>query len=280
MVSLGSLGRRPSGERAKRAVVRTLSRATNRYERLGDVHRAYWRGRLALRPEDGTVRVGGTTAEFGVSTRSERRRVRHLGGERPVLRAMLDGLTGAETVWDVGACVGTYACFVVRRLSGGSVVAFEPEPTNRRRLRENLTANAPGDRWEVSPVALSDTDGTGTLASEFVEAGGGHHHLTEADDGVPVELRRGESLLTSGTPAPDVLKVDVQGAELRVLRGMDDALSSVDDVYLELHPTKAERYGSSAAEVETFLREAGYSLDRLGEPTNGRPGVYFLHARR
>lgn len=280
MASSDSLWRRPSGEPAKRVAVRTLSRAANRYERLDDVHRAYWRGRLLLRRGKATVRVDGTTAEFDVTTRSERRRVDHLGGERPVLRTLLDNLAGTETVWDVGACVGTYACLVARRLSSGRVVAFEPEPTNRRRLRENLSANAPGDRWKISPAALSDVDGSGNLASEFVEEGGGHHYLTESGDGIPVEVRRGESLVAAGTPAPDVLKVDVQGAELRVLRGMGDVLPSVDEVYLEVHPTKAKRYGSSAAEVETFLQEAGYTLDRLGEPTNGRPGVYFLHARR
>ena len=280
MVWPSSLGREPSGRSAKRAVVRTLSRATNRYERLGGVHRAYWRARLGLLAEDGTVRVGGTTADFAVTTRSERRRVRHLGGERRILRALLDGLTGSETVWDVGACVGTYACFTAKRLSDGHVVAFEPELTNRRRLEENLAANAPRDRWDVSPAALSDADGTGTLASEFVEAGGGHHYLIDSDDGIPVERRRGESLLDAGTPAPDILKVDVQGAELRVLRGMGSALDSVNHIYLEVHSTKTERYGSSSTEVEAFLQRAGYSLERLGEPANGRPGVYFLYAHR
>ena len=280
MVSSSSLGRGPSGESVKRAVVRTLSRTANRYERLADVHRAYWRARLGLLAEDGTVRVGGTTAHFAVTTRSERRRVRHLGGERRVLRAFLDGLTGSETVWDVGACVGTYACFAASRLRDGRVVAFEPEPTNRRRLEQNLAANAPRDRWDVSPVALSGADGAGRLASEFVEAGGGHHYLTDSDDGVPVERRRGESLVASGMPAPDVLKIDVQGAELQVLRGMGDALDSVDHLYLEVHSTKAERYGSAAADVEAHLRRVGYALERLGEPANGRPGVYLLHASR
>lgn len=264
----------------RRSLVAAASRLSNRYGALGAVHRAYWRGRLTVLPEDGTVSVGGTTARFGVSTRSERRRVRHLGGERFVLEELLDGLAGTETVWDVGACVGTYACFLAQRLPEGRIVAFEPEPTNVARLRANLRANAPADRWTVTAAALSDRDGMATLDSEFVEPGGGHHHLTEADGRVQVDVRRGESLVSEGTPAPDVLKLDVQGAELKVLRGMGGSLSAVDRIFAELHTEKAKRYGTTTDEVEAFLADAGYSVERLGGPTNGRPGAYFVRASR
>lgn len=272
-------GRAPLAS-VRRSLVAVASRLANRYGALGAVHRAYWRGRLTVLPEDGTVSVGGTTARFGVSTRSERRRVRHLGGERFVLEEFLDGLAGTETVWDVGACVGTYACFLAQRLPEGRIVAFEPEPTNVARLRANLRANAPADRWTVTAAALSDRDGMATLDSEFVEPGGGHHHLTEADGRVQVDVRRGESLVSEGTPAPDVLKLDVQGAELKVLRGMGGSLSTVDRIFAELHTEKAKRYGTTTDEVEGFLADAGYSVERLGEPTNGRPGVYFVRASR
>ncbi|QLG29563.1 FkbM family methyltransferase [Halorarum halophilum] len=225
------------------------------------------------------MQVGDTTARFGVSTRSERRRVRRLGGERFVLEAFLEDLTGTETVWDVGACVGTYACFAAQKLPEGRVIAFEPEPTNRVRLRVNLRANAPPERWQIVPAALSDRDGTATLASEFVEPGGGHHYLSDGA-GRPVEARRGESIASRGYPSPDVLKLDVQGAELDALHGMGDALDGVDVIYAELHTRKSGRYGTTVEEVEEYLRKAGYSVEHLGEPTTGRPGVYFVRAYR
>lgn len=268
---------------SKRALAGVASRLADRYDVLGTVHRAYWRARLAALVEDGTVQVGETTARFGVSTRSERRRVEHLGGERFVLEALLEGLSGDETVWDVGACVGTYACFAAQRLSDGHVVAFEPEPTNRRRLECNLRENAPASRWTALSTALSDYDGAASLASEFTEAGGGHHHLDAFDareDRTPVEVRRGASLCAAGVPAPDVLKVDVQGAELQVLRGMGAALDGVETMYVEMHREKTAWYGSTTDEVEAFLEDSGFTIERLGGPTNGRPGVYFLRADR
>ncbi|MDS0295303.1 FkbM family methyltransferase [Halogeometricum luteum] len=268
---------------SKGALLGVASRLANRYDVLGTIHRAYWRARLAAFAEGGTVRVGGTTARFAVATRSERRRVRHLGGERFVLEMLLDELTGDETLWDVGACVGTYACLAAGRLADGHVVAFEPEPTNRRRLESNLRENAPASRWTALPTALSDYDGSTPLASEFTEAGGGHHRLAASDaagGGTPVEVRRGAGLCAAGVPAPDVLKVDVQGAELQVLRGMGAVLDGVGTVYVEMHREKTAWYGSTTDEVEAFLADRGYATERLGEPTNGRPGVYFLRAHR
>ncbi|SFL56928.1 methyltransferase, FkbM family [Halogranum rubrum] len=253
---------------------------TKRYDSLGELHRVYWRWRLALFPEDGTVTVGETTARFTVSTRSERRRAKRLGGERRVIEMFLDELSGSEVVWDVGACVGTYACLIARRLSSGCVVAFEPDPTNRSRLSENLSANAPTERWRTSAVALSDTDDESVLQSEFVEAGGGHHYLSDHRDGLPIEVRRGDSVVASGYPAPDMLKIDVQGAELQVLRGLGGLLDGVDTIYVELHTEKSKRYGTTTDEIEAFLREEGYSLTHLGDPTNGRPGAYLVRAHR
>lgn len=261
--------------------------------------RAYWRIGSLLHGGSRTVAVGGASAEFGLSTRAEYLRAKSLGGERPVLTALLEELTGTETVWDVGACVGTYTCLVATKLTTGRVVGFEPEPANYARLQANLVANAPGERFATARVALSDRDGNATLCSESAEAGGGHHYLTSAlatgEDGRPVEgrlagdrstnarpveKRRGETLVRRGLAAPDLLKIDVQGAELDVLRGMDRVLESVETIYLEVHPEKCTRYGTTAKEVERYLQAAGYELTHLGEPMTGRPGVYFLRAGR
>lgn len=269
------------------AFVDAAARLVNGSDTLTAGYRTVSRWRFAILDEEETVSVRDRTARFGISTLPERSRVRRLGGERFVLEAFLDDLTGTETVWDVGACVGSYAAFAAQRLTDGRLVAFEPEPTNRNRLEANLRANAPDDRWTVSPVALSDRDGDATLASEIVVAGGGHHYLSDAeavdgegDDERRVETRRGESLVAEGTPAPDVMKIDVQGAELRVLRGMGDVLENVDTIYAELHAEKSGRYGSTAEETEAFLEAAGFSVEPLGDPTNERSGVYLVRARR
>lgn len=242
--------------------------------------RAFWRWRLAADGEHRRVQVGDANARFLVSTRSELARSNHLGGERHVLAALLDDLEGDDVVWDVGACVGTYSCLIARQLTTGTVVAFEPEPTNYRRLRENLSDNAPDRRWQVSPYALSDRSGAASLASEFREVGAGHHYLTDGEPGVEVETRRGDDLVRDGLPAPTVLKIDVQGAEYQVLSGLSETFDAVDIVYLEVHTSKCRRYDATAEDVEHRLVEAGFDVEELRGPTNYRADIYFLRASR
>lgn len=237
--------------------------------------------RIALSGGERKVRIGDVTVRFDLTTRSEYLRATNLGGERVMLESLVDEIRGAETVWDVGACVGTYTCFVAKALSTGHVVGFEPEPANRTRLRTNLARNAPKERWSVSPVALSGADGESVLMSEFVEAGGGHHHLSETGEGTRVETKRGDSLISEESfSVPDILKIDVQGAEMSVLRGLGEFLEEVGTVYVEIHPEQCKRYGTTSDEIEAFLRNSGYSLMYLGTPATRRSGVYFCVARR
>jgi len=240
--------------------------------------RLLWRYRLAGSTEYRQVHISDTSASFAVSTRSELVRSNKAGGERHVLAALLDDLDGDEIVWDVGACVGTYSCLVARRLSTGRVVAFEPEPMNRRRLGENLRDNAANERWHIWPYALSDHSGTTSLASEYREFGAGHHYLTDAPTGVQVETRRGDDLVREGLSSPTVMKIDVQGAELQVLSGLRETLAEVEVIYLEVHTAKCQRYGFTAGEVETRLAEAGFTIEELQGPTNYRADIYFIRA--
>jgi FkbM family methyltransferase len=262
------------------ALTSSIGHWLRKYPRTRRVAKSvYWRARVLAQRGERTVRVGDVTARFGLSTRAEYRRAETLGGERVVLEAVLGNLDGTETVWDVGAGVGTYTCFLANALDTGRVIGFEPEPTNRSRLRTNLERNAPGERWGISAVALWDHDGESTLLSESGEAGGGHHYLSP-EGNRRVQTRRGASLVESGLAPPDALKIDVQGGEGKVLRGMGELLGDIETIYLEVHPQKSGRYGTTAEAIEAVLRGAGYSLTGLRATTDGRSDVYFLRANR
>lgn len=251
--------------------------------------RGYWGLRLAPTGWRHRTEVDGVAVDFRMATRCEFQRATTLVGEGTVISAMLDDLDGDEVVWDVGANVGMYACFLLKRLTSGVVVCFEPEPSNEARLRANLAANGPERRWRTSRLALSDRSGPDCLVSERREVGAGHHYLADGEgtengktegERIRVDCRRGDELAGDAFPAPDVLKVDVQGAELDVLRGLGDALDGVETAYVEVHSEKCRRYGATAEAVERYLRERGFSLDSLGEPTWDRGGVYHVRASR
>ena len=249
----------------------------------GPVRRGYFTLRAAPRGWRYRARVGDATAELATSTWFEYKRVTRLHGERTVLERLLDDLEEETVFWDVGANVGIYSCLVASALPRGVVVGFEPEPKNRARLRANLAANEPTCRWTASPYALWDRDEDRRLALGFSEGfdqvGAGHYYLSETE-GRRVECRRAETLIENGYPTPDVLKIDVQGAELNVLRGFGDALDTVETVYVELHTEKASRYDTTVEETERYLRDAGFSVTPLGEPSGYRGGVYHVRAQR
>jgi FkbM family methyltransferase len=248
--------------------------------------RFLWGSYPAARRWQYRVSVGGVEASFLTVTRAEYRRVSTLLGERHVVRAFVDALAGSETVWDVGACVGHYACFAAVYATTGQVVAFEPEPTNRDRLARNLRMNAAAASFRVEAAALTDHDSAERLDRGRIEAGNGRHRLVPTDDNgraadresIPVQGRRGDSLVAAGVPAPNVLKLDVEGAELEVLRGLGDVLDGVRTIVTELHADDARHYGTTPDEVEAFLLAHGFGVSRLDDP--GCEGDYHVLAHQ
>ncbi|QCC57191.1 FkbM family methyltransferase [Natrinema thermotolerans] len=185
---------------------------------------------LAAVLETATLAIDGVAVELTVTEREDLFRARG-HGERDALATMLDTLEPDDTVWDVGANVGTYS--LLAAAAGARVHAFEPGDDARRRLARNAARNdlAP----TVHGAALSDTDGMATLAAADRS---GVRELVEDGDGDRVQTRRGDSL---GVPAPDVVKIDVEGAELAVLDGLGDRLETCRQCFVEVHDAADER---------------------------------------
>jgi FkbM family methyltransferase len=246
------------------------------------VRQSYFTLRAAPHGYRYRTRVGDASAELSMATWLEYKRVKGLHGERTVLDRLLADVDEDTVFWDVGANVGIYSCLVADSTTG-TVVGFEPESNNRERLRANLTANEPGCQWRVSPIALWDRNITRRLAAGFSEdyrdVGAGHYYVAETGEH-EIECRRADSLFEGEWSVPDVVKIDVQGAELNVLRGFGDSLDAVETIYVELHTEKATRYESTVEEAEAYLRDAGFSLEHLGEPSGYRDGVYHVRAKR
>ena len=236
----------------------------------------YWQSKLAANLWTASVSIGGYTATFAADTPTEYQRVTSLIGERSVIESLLTDTRPSDIVYDVGANIGTHACFVSQQLRDGTVIAFEPMPRNTSRLRHNLSVNASASRWQVTETALSDTNKSGQLAVEGDDYGTGKHSLA-TDGDLNIDVRRAESLIDDGVyPPPDILKVDVEGAELCVLRGLSDYLKNVRVVYAELHHDLSASYGTSTEEIEQYLRDHGFSIQHLNE----RSDAYHIRAAR
>jgi FkbM family methyltransferase len=119
------------------------------------------------------------------------------------------------TFVDVGANVGLFSLFVASRASpSAKIIAIEPEPENIRRLRFNVAAN-PGIPIRVLPIALEETSGIVALEVNRRDRGGTR---TRPGQGRMVECRSlCEALGREKILTIDALKIDVEGAEDRIL---------------------------------------------------------------
>jgi FkbM family methyltransferase len=170
------------------------------------------------------------------------------------------------TFVDAGSNKGDFALIAARVMGDrGRVFAFEPAPDNARWIRASIELN--GYRSvSLHELALSDVEGRAQL---FLREWSGWHSLIRRRRPVPqesveVETRTLDSVLAeTGDPHVDVMKIDVEGLELQVLRGAERTLADprLFAVFVEFHPA----YGVDPIEVSDLLGAHGFSLR---DPTN------------
>jgi FkbM family methyltransferase len=176
--------------------------------------------------------------------------------------ALLEAV-GAETlVWDVGANIGLYTEKFLAK--GARVVCFEPAPSALEILRAKFAAELAGPVIIV-PVALSDTCGTAPMSTDGASPTN-QLRMGASDKGlVEVSIMRADDLIRNqGVPPPTVIKIDVEGYELEVLRGFGDLLDSRDllAVFIEVHFRLLHERGLDHApeEISSRLTRAGFKV--------------------
>lgn len=131
-------------------------------------------------------------------------------------------------------------------------------------------------------LPLSDSDGTAELAIAGEEAGEGKHTLSKYGNNnkntIKVETKRADTIVESSeAPSPSVVKIDVEGAELKVLRGMKNILrDSCRLVFVEVHPGKITEFGSKPSDISEYLKNAGFNVNKITD----RGEEFFLRASK
>jgi len=201
-------------------------------------------------------------ASFYVGNWKERWRATDLMGERQMIETFVDQIEPGDVCWDVGAAIGTYSVIAAR--AGADVVAFEPVDSNHHRLLENAALNDVRDKLTHHAVALSDSLGTTTFRLSSDRTGEGTHRI-DAGGGQTVLTVPGEAI----DPAPDVIKIDVEGHEQAVLDGLGDSLRKARVVLVEIH----EQHGVDPVAIRDTLDNAGFAVTEL---ETGRSETYIV----
>lgn len=166
---------------------------------------------------------------------------------------------------DVGANVGLYTIWSIE--AGAEVFAVEPSRIARERLLANLKMN--GYSAEVVPAALGEREGTLRLTTELDN----QNHLVLSPDGNETDSEEVPVLTLDGLLGDrtvDGLKVDVEGAELLVLRGAEKLLArqAIKLIQLEWNESSMDLLGHDRGPIVELLASYGYGLfhaDERGE---------------
>lgn len=162
-------------------------------------------------------------------------------------------LRSGDVFYDVGANVGVYTLLAAEIVGPtGQVIAFEPHLFTAGTLIRNVQANGFTDRVQVITSALWDDDTFLPFHYQHVMAGSSGSQLRDPIDEngktfVPEltewkHVTKADSLIWHGLNRPQVIKIDVDGHELSVLRGMrrildvDSLQSPVRSLQVEVHP--------------------------------------------
>ncbi len=176
-----------------------------------------------------------------------------------------------DTVVDLGAHIGYYT-LIFAKLVGeeGKVIAFEPDPDNFALLKKNVEING---YKNVVLVQKAATDIPGKIKL-YLSEGRADNRIYDSYDGrksIEIESINLDNYFKDSSEKIDFIKIDVQGAEGRVIQGMSLTLQKNKDIeiMIEFWPIGLKMSGILAEELINLLQKYQFKLYYFsGEPVN------------
>src|ERR1035441_3754198 len=173
------------------------------------------------------------------------------------------------TFLDVGANLGLMASPVLRRCPQTQVVSFEPSPATLRYLEKTIASSPYRSRWRLVPKALCECEGTVDFFAASEEKGvydgmvdtgraGSTRKMAVPSSSLDIEWARLKR------PKVCVIKIDVEGAETKVLNGARECLGAQHPpILLEWNRVNLKAYGVDPSTLLTFAVGMHYSVHAI-----------------
>ena len=180
--------------------------------------------------------------------------------ELEIQQLMSAVLTPGDRFIDIGANIGMislHAAYLVTE--DGKVDCFEPNPECVEAIKDNLARN---DIKHVNVYPLGLSDNNGSLRLSLTSTHTGTATLAEINDSIKsfeVQVVVGDDVILSDPRRVKLIKMDVEGFELHVLKGLTRSLEAFQPLLItEFVESHFQRAGTSSAEIEGFLNGLGY----------------------
>ena len=185
--------------------------------------------------------------------------------ERYIVTKLLKIIKPGDICWDIGANIGFYTCLLASLLEdSGVVVAFEPAARTCGYLKENVSLNqftnvtvvnkGLGDKQEQRPLHYSEAGlAEGTASLKYADGRAASERVTlDTIDNLIREL-----------PAPEFVKIDVEGYQLEVLRGGEHLLKTYAPLLMAELKDVGETNRAIFSEIEDYVANLGYQLYKI-----------------
>lgn len=213
-----------------------------------------------------TVTHQGTSLTFAVPNALNKYRVDSFSSKEPETLEWIDEIPRGSVVWDIGANVGLYTCYAAKH-RGCKVLAFEPSVFNLELLARNVFLNELTELVTLVPLPLSEVLGVNTLNMTTTDWGGALSSFGQdyGHDGKimcpvfkfpTVGISMIDAVTLLGIPAPDFIKMDVDGIEHLILKGGGSVLKNVKSILIEIN----DSFKTQAHDASLYLKEAGLSF--------------------
>lgn len=198
--------------------------------------------------------------------------------EPDTVKWIKDNLNSGDVLWDIGANVGAYSLLAAKLVPDSTVIAFEPYIPTFAHLWENVRLN--GLAKQIVPIcaAVSDRTAIDKLGISDQRAGSAEHVLGGKDFQAfqPSVAVTGDAVLsTLGVSSPTLMKVDVDGYEVHVVKGMSSLLknTSLRSCIIEVQRGKTEE------PVDALMRLAGFKRSVDSSALTGGPVFNVIYIR-
>ncbi len=178
-----------------------------------------------------------------------------------------------DVVLDIGANIGYYSLLFAKLVGKkGKVYAFEPEPSNFALLIKNINANGYNNIVPINK-AVSDKDGKVKLYLEKENFGAHkiYNDSNEKKNSIEVDSVRLDSFFQNKNKKIDFIKMDIEGAEIKAIKGMQNIIMANKNlkIILEFSPALLKKCGYKPEELFEILKNfEPYNINEHNKSVN------------
>lgn len=187
----------------------------------------------------------------------------NFASERAMQVVFDDMVSSGDQCIDVGANFGMHTLYLANLVGGsGKVWAFEPLPKNLELLRRNIGLNHFSQRVEVVPKVASNSPDPFLRMAGMDDPVAVTACLSNEKDSrtIAVPNVRLDDMFNAKSCNIGLIKIDVEGAEMDVLRGAEEMLKRCKpNLVIEVHGFALPKFGSSVSELRGFLAGIAYA---------------------